>query len=160
MELEEVIEGIRPYLVERGWISAEADATEEERLRLVARSEKERLRYFAQITDLAAWVFDGDIEFEPKALKNLRKDGAADLLKAYAPVLLEGNFEDPALMEEQARVWVQKQEVGFGKLVHPLRAALTRRTSGPGLFDCAQLLGPEECRRRIETALEAAASAS
>lgn len=159
MELEEVIEGIRPYLVKAGWIAAEATPEQEETLRLIAISERERIRYFSQITDLVGWVFDGTVEFEAKALKNLKKEGAADLLEAYAPVLLKGDFSSPKLLEEQARAWVTKKDVGFGKIVHPLRAALTRRTSGPGLFDCAQLIGADECKTRIASALEAARNA-
>ncbi len=156
MSREEVIDGIRPYLVAAGWISEDPTPDEVEKLELIAASEQDRLRYFSQVTELVDWVFDGSLEFEKKALKNLKKDGAADLLEAFAPVLLAGDFSDPGGLEAKARAWVESQEVGFGKIVHPLRAALTRRTSGPGLFDCAQLLGAEECRRRIESALEAA----
>jgi glutamyl-tRNA synthetase len=159
MSLEKVIEGMRPYLVEAGWISKEASEAEEEKLRLIAKSEQERIRYFGQVTELVEWVFDGSVEFEKKALKNLRKEGAADLLEAFAPILLKGDFSDPAGLEAEARAWVETQEIGFGKIVHPLRAALTRKTSGPGLFDCAQLLGAEECEKRIASALAAARNA-
>ncbi len=156
MPLEEVIEGIRPFLAGAGWIGTEPTEAEAEKLRLIAVAEQDRLRYFGQITELVDWVFDGDMEFEKKALKNLKKDGAADLLEAYAPKLLAGDFSNPAGLEAEARSWVETQDQGFGKIVHPLRAALTRRTSGPGLFDCAQLLGAKECEKRIAAALEAA----
>jgi nondiscriminating glutamyl-tRNA synthetase len=43
--------------------------------------------------------------------------------------------------------------IGFGKLVHPIRAALSGRTQGPGLFDIVALLGKEECLRRLNRAI-------
>ena len=113
----------------------------------------ERLRFFEQIVEQAAWIFCEEPELEKKALKNLRKEGAADLLEAYAPVLLAGDFSDPEALEQGARTWVEAQGVGFGKLVHPVRAALTGRTAGPGLFDCAALIGPAATKQRIERAL-------
>ncbi|MFT7619071.1 MAG: nondiscriminating glutamyl-tRNA synthetase [Planctomycetota bacterium] len=153
MTQEEVIAGIRPHLAKAGWIGEELSEQDEAKLKLIANAEQERLRYFGQITEIAEWVFNGKIEMEKKALKNLRKEGAADLLEAYAPVLLAGDFSDPSSLEAEARAWVETQEVGFGKIVHPLRAAITRKTSGPGLYDCAQLLGADECKARIESAL-------
>ena len=88
-----------------------------------------------------------------RALKNLRKEGAADLLAAYRDVLCAGDFADPASLEAAARAFCDERGVGFGKLVHPVRAALTGRTQGPGLFDCAALVGADECGRRIDRAL-------
>ncbi len=154
MTVEEVAKQIEPFLVKKGWIAAEPSDEERARIRLLAQAEQDRLRYFRQIEELAAWVFEEEGEFEPKALKNLNKEGARELLAAYLPTFLAGPFDDPAVMEEKARAFADQQGQGFGKLVHPLRAALTRKTSGPGLFDCARLLGPEESKRRIEKALQ------
>ena len=153
MSLDDVMASIKPFLVDRGWIKEDLSAHDAQRLHFLAQAEQERLRYFSQIVEVADWVFESAGEFEAKALKNLKKVGAAELLEAYAPVLVAGNFDDPTSLEEEARAWVETQEVGFGKLVHPVRAALTRRTSGPGLFDCARLLGAKECERRIAVAL-------
>lgn len=154
MTKEEVIAGIRPHLVAKGWINEEPNEQDQAKLELIAAAEQDRLRYFGQVTELAEWVFNGAIEMDKKARKHLRKEGAADLLEGYAPVLLAGDFSDTASLEAGARAWVETKDVGFGKIVHPLRAALTRRSAGPSLFDCAQLLGAEECKKRIEAALK------
>jgi glutamyl-tRNA synthetase len=39
--------------------------------------------------------------------------------------------------------------VKLGKLAQPLRAALTGRTTSPGIFDVLELLGREESLGRI-----------
>ena len=42
----------------------------------------------------------------------------------------------------------------LGEYVHPTRLALTGKSVGPGLFELAELLGKEECHRRIGKAAE------
>ena len=158
MPQAEVVANILPFLQQRGWIAETPSAAETERVELIAAAEHARMRYFGQIEELAAWIFEDDQPFEPKALKNLKKDGAADLLEKFAPNLLASDFSAASAMEAAAREWVAANDVGFGKLVHPLRAALTRRAVGPGLFDCAKILGRDACESRIASALAAARS--
>lgn len=45
--------------------------------------------------------------------------------------------------------------VGGGKLIHPLRLAVTGVALGPGLFELMAVLGKETCLRRIERAVTA-----
>jgi glutamyl-tRNA synthetase len=43
--------------------------------------------------------------------------------------------------------------VAFGKVVHPLRLALTGSTVSPGIHEVLAQMGPELVERRIEAAL-------
>jgi glutamyl-tRNA synthetase len=56
----------------------------------------------------------------------------------------------PAQLEQQARDLAVELGIKFGQLVHPVRAALTGTTKGPGLFDIAFLLGKETCLQRLD----------
>ena len=49
---------------------------------------------------------------------------------------------------------LQRREVGVGKVMAPLRLALTGLPSGPGIFDIAALLGKEETVARINKAID------
>ncbi|MCA9322735.1 MAG: glutamate--tRNA ligase [Planctomycetes bacterium] len=149
-DLGQVVAGIEPFLAAQGW------SLDETGLQRLAAAYQERLRTYSDIVEMARWLFEESPEFEDKARKNLAKDGVLDLLAAYGPVLLDGDFSDPAALESSARDFCEREGVGFGKLVHPVRAALTRRTSGPGLFDCAVLLGRDRCERRVAEGLEVA----
>jgi glutamyl-tRNA synthetase len=44
----------------------------------------------------------------------------------------------------------ESEGVKLGKLAQPLRAALTGRTTSPGIFDVLALLGKSESLARIE----------
>jgi glutamyl-tRNA synthetase len=48
---------------------------------------------------------------------------------------------------------VESSGLGMGKYVHPMRLALTGKSVGPGLFELAELLGKDDCQRRMNAAL-------
>ena len=58
-------------------------------------------------------------------------------------------FLTPPQLERQARDLAEELGIKFGHLVHPVRAALTGTTKGPGLFDMVFLLGKEKCLERL-----------
>ena len=44
--------------------------------------------------------------------------------------------------------------VGKGKLIHPLRLAVSGQSTGPGVFDLLYILGKDEVVKRIKSAIE------
>jgi len=50
--------------------------------------------------------------------------------------------------------WIEQQGLGFGKVLQPLRIALTGDLKGPDLFEMMALLGKDETLRRIRQAIE------
>jgi len=48
----------------------------------------------------------------------------------------------------------EELSIGKGKLIHPLRLAVSGMSTGPGVFDIVLILGKEEVLSRIQTALE------
>ena len=57
------------------------------------------------------------------------------------------------MLEDLVRRKAEEESLSAGKLIHPLRIALTGGTQSPSLFDMMVVLGRETCVRRIETAL-------
>jgi glutamyl-tRNA synthetase len=53
-------------------------------------------------------------------------------------------------LEQCIREVAEREDVKLGKLAQPLRAALTGRTTSPGIFDVLALLGQGESLNRIE----------
>jgi glutamyl-tRNA synthetase len=56
---------------------------------------------------------------------------------------------DAASVEATIREVAEGSGVKLGKLAQPLRAALTGRTTSPGIFDVLALLGRDESLARI-----------
>jgi len=52
-------------------------------------------------------------------------------------------------MEALARSFGESNAVSLKDVAMPLRFVLSGRRVSPGVFEIAELLGPEECRRRL-----------
>jgi glutamyl-tRNA synthetase len=89
------------------------------------------------------------IEIEPKIGKALEKEGARELLAQLAgefEKLEDWNTED---LDHILHAIADKNDVGFGKIAQPLRAALTGTSNAPGIRDVLVALGKKEALGRI-----------
>ncbi|MFO7307925.1 MAG: glutamate--tRNA ligase, partial [Pseudomonadota bacterium] len=55
----------------------------------------------------------------------------------------------PAETEAAVRAAAEEAGIKLGLIAQPLRAALTGRSTSPGLFDVMDVLGREECLARL-----------
>jgi glutamyl-tRNA synthetase len=87
----------------------------------------------------------------------LLEDGARQLLaRARDALAAVGDWSAPAL-EAAIREVAEEAQIGLGKVAQPLRAALTGRTTSPGIFDVLALLGREESLGRLTDQFDPAA---
>lgn len=61
---------------------------------------------------------------------------------------------DAASIESALRSVAEEQKVGAGKLIHPMRLAISGVANGPSLFHLAEVLGKDATLRRMRKALE------
>ena len=114
---------------------------------------KERAKTIIQLIDGARFLFEQTpLSIEPKALKILDKDEAAGrkILASLHPVLAALDDWQLDTIETSIREFTDQQELKLGGVAQPLRAALTGRTTSPGVFDVLAVLGKDECLARIE----------
>jgi glutamyl-tRNA synthetase len=57
---------------------------------------------------------------------------------------------DVIATEQAVRAVAERRGISAGKLIHPLRLALTGRGSSPPVFDVAVVLGRERTLRRLD----------
>ena len=50
--------------------------------------------------------------------------------------------------------WITSKEIGFGKVMQPLRLSLVGKLAGPDLFDIMTLIGKETTLQRIQSAID------
>ena len=50
--------------------------------------------------------------------------------------------------------WIQHKEIGFGKVMQPLRLCLVGGLKGVHLFDIMEIIGKKETIQRIENIIE------
>jgi glutamyl-tRNA synthetase len=111
---------------------------------------RERCRTIAEMgTALAGYLAD-PAEYDVAGLKkNVGPDTPALLDELAARFEALPSF-DKASLEATLRSFAEERGLSAGKLIHPLRLAVTGKTVGAPLFDVLELLGKEAVERRIE----------
>lgn len=116
---------------------------------------KERAKTLVELIDSAAYLFvERPLPFEEKAL-GILNEGGDDILAKLIPVLEAESDWDVTALETTVKTFAEVQELKLGKVAQPLRAALTGRTTSPGVFDVLAVLGKEECLNRLKDRLGA-----
>jgi glutamyl-tRNA synthetase len=114
---------------------------------------KERATFVSDFFELSDFFFQAPAAYDPKALKNWKED-TADLMQKVAQVIEEiTNFEAIAI-EKEVKDWINKQGIGMGKVMQPLRVCVVGELKGPDLFQIIKLIGKEETLSRIKKAVD------
>ena len=114
---------------------------------------KERAKTLVELADNARYLFaERPLDNEEKA-EALLSDGGRDVLKALLPHLEALDDWSLDTLDGTVRRFSESQDLKLGKVAQPLRAALTGRTTSPGVFDVLHVLGREESLARIRDQL-------
>ena len=115
---------------------------------------KARAHTLNELADGARFLFDNrPLEMDASAAALLSDETRALLASAHAKLVALANWDAPVL-EAAIREVAEGTGVKLGKLAQPLRAALTGRTTSPGIFDVLVLLGRDESLARIADQME------
>ena len=115
---------------------------------------KERATCLAVFRSEAGFIFDlPDYSAELLYWKDITKE---DLIKSLNESLeaLNGIEETEYALKKIEEILIAKAGENRGRLLWPLRVALSGQEKSPSPFECAWLLGKEESLRRIEKAIE------
>jgi glutamyl-tRNA synthetase len=110
---------------------------------------KPRAKHLNELADGAAFLFKTvPLDMDERAAALLEGD-AAELLALVHFALSRLPEWTQETTEQAVREVAEARAVKLGQVAQPLRAALTGRTTSPGIFDVLVLLGREESLARI-----------
>ena len=137
-----------PILEEKG-ISKEKEFVQK-----VVYSIKERAIFVADFWELSSFFFETPTEYDAKASKKNWKEGTAELMQEL--IIVISNIQDFSSenTEKEIKEWITAKEIGFGKVMQPLRLSLVGKLAGPHLFDIIAMIRKEETIKRIKNAIE------
>ncbi len=116
---------------------------------------KTRAKSTVEIADGARFLFDTrPLPLDAGAATLLTSDGIALVGQLRNALAATGEWT-LAVLEAAVRHVAEDAGLGLGKVAQPLRAALTGRTTSPGIFDVLVLLGHEETLARLDDTLGA-----
>ncbi|WP_069130552.1 glutamate--tRNA ligase [Rhodohalobacter halophilus] len=116
---------------------------------------KDRVSKIDELLDMGQFFFNDPEEYDEKAVKKWKgnSSGLVEQYKEKIAKLDEDEFK-AATLKSQLEEVINANDVGFGKLMMPLRIAVTGQGFGPDLFASMELLGKQTVIQRIDTALK------
>jgi glutamyl-tRNA synthetase len=120
----------------------------------IVSSLKERVTFVADLWEQGSFFFVAPSEYDEKASKKAFKEDTAEVLRQVVELISEMDDFSSELISEKIKGWITSRDMGFGKVMMPLRLALVGEMKGPDVFEIAALLGKGETIRRIEAAIQ------
>ena len=115
---------------------------------------KERVTFLSDLWGQSNFFFITPENYNEKALLKAFKPETPKILRAVIEILSSAEDFSEANISEKVKSWVVSKELGFGKVMMPLRLALVGEMKGPDVFDIAAVLGKKEVLVRIENAIK------
>ena len=114
---------------------------------------KERAVFIDDFWGLSAFFFTSPTEFDAKASKKNWKPETGSLMTELISVIESIEDFSSENTETHIKTWITNKEIGFGKVMQPLRLSLVGKLAGPHLFDIIAMIGKEETIKRLENSI-------
>ncbi|MBA7517959.1 Glutamate--tRNA ligase [subsurface metagenome] len=115
---------------------------------------KERSAFVSDFWEQSYFFFVAPEKYDESTKKKFWKeqtpaivDNCLDIIRGIDPFVSDE-------IEEKIKLYSEKNELGFGKVMNPLRLAIVGAGKGPHLFDIMEMIGREETISRIAKALK------
>lgn len=159
LPVDERVARLVPFLSRAGLVEEPLTEGARGHLARIVELLGDRIKTLSDVVDLAGFFLAHEVVYDNIAVsKVLTKEGAADTLAALRMVLTALPDFDAETLEAAIRGLAEERQTGLGKMIQPLRVALTGTQVSPGIFETMEILGRETTLARIEKALGLIAS--
>ena len=121
---------------------------------LVVNLIKERATFPSEFWGLSHYFFKAPENFAEAALKKAWKEHSKDLMTQLISELEAADDTSVDTLQTAVKGWITKNEIGFGKIMMPLRVALVGALEGVDVFDIIYLIGKTETIKRIQSLID------
>ena len=147
-ELVDALEAALPYFADDRGLRDKLDTALRGKLVAAMPGLKERAKTLIELLDNASFLWaDRPLPLDEKARALLTPEGRS-LLQSLIPKLQAAEW-NAAGTEAAVRSFADGAGLKLGAVAQPLRAALTGRTTSPGIFEVLAVLGKEESLARL-----------
>ena len=115
---------------------------------------KERAVFVDDFWELSSFFFETPTTYDAKASKKNWKEGTPLLMNELITIISSIENFSSINTEKEIKAWITAKEIGFGKIMQPLRLSLVGKLAGPHLFDIIEMIGKEEVIKRLDNAIE------
>ena len=127
---------------------------DDDHLQMIIDSMKERVSFVSEFITNCRYFYELPKEYEQKSIEKNWKEETPAQLKMLVESFSRLNNPVKEDYEKIVNDTAESLNIGKGKLIHPLRLAVSGQSTGPGMFDLLAILGKDEVIRRINIAIE------
>lgn len=126
----------------------------DEYLLQVIESMKERISFVKEILTTAPYFFEAPTQYEEAVVKKRWTSESSEILNELINSYSKLQNPQKEDFENGLKSLAESKQLGIGKLIHPLRIAISGMGNGPGVYDIAFILGKEETINRMKKAVD------
>jgi len=154
MKAGEIFDLVHEDFAGEGLVDRDLSPGERDYLLRVLDLVKQRCRLKSDLLRRSRYFFPVDLHYDQAATAKYWKPGTAELLSALKDELQQVQDWSERPLENLLRALAEKLHVSAGKLIHPLRVALSGEAVSPGIFEVMALMGSDLVLARLDRALK------
>jgi len=114
---------------------------------------KERVFLLTDLWKESWFFFQRPEKYDESALKKVWKENTTMMINDIRNILSDIKDFNRHHIEASIKKYVEGKNIGFGRIMNPLRLILVGANQGPGLVQVIEILGREEVMERIDVCL-------
>ncbi|WP_370477401.1 glutamate--tRNA ligase [Tamlana flava] len=115
---------------------------------------KERATFVSDFWELSHFFFTAPTEYDEKATKKAFKEDTLELMEKLKSIILHIDDFTVENLQNDIKGWITENNIGFGKVMMPLRIALVGALQGPDVFDIMFIIGKNETVERVQSVID------
>lgn len=115
---------------------------------------KERSAFVSDFWDQSWFFFNAPEKYDGKTRKKFWKEQTPVIVTDCMEIINGIENFSSSEIEDKIKAYIEKNELGFGKVMTPLRLAIVGAGKGPHLFDIMEIIGKKKTISRINKALK------
>ncbi len=114
----------------------------------------ERITFVSDILENHPYMFSIPAEYELEYMNKHWKDDTPETITGLIAKLKSVHDFTHDSTHNAAKQYADENSLKFKEIVHPLRLMITGKSTGAGMFETMEVLGRDECFKRIEAFLD------
>jgi len=111
---------------------------------------KERATFIEDIYTDGEYMFKNPESFDEATISKRWSEETSELMGEWTSIIEKLDDFSAESIEKSFKDFLEKKELGIGKVLLPYRLLITGKGMGPGMFEISELLGKEEVVNRLK----------
>lgn len=152
LDLNYITKAAVPFMKNAG---TDIERVENKKLESIIALVREKVWTLAEIADASSYFFSDKYNYDEKGVeKYFSSQSIGAHMKELLARLKKVEPFDKEAIEGVYRGYAEEAGIKAGEIIHPTRLALTGRTVSPGLFEIMEIMGRDECVKRMSRIIQ------